>query len=179
MKSIARGSSAACEHADLPGGSGCALISIGNSLRGDDGIALKLCNLLPSQLARDVCRFDLGPYTGLLADCVVGHSTVVIVDATANGTSPGTVCCIDLSEGLENLPILNIRSSHGFSILDELRFAELAGYMPNRVMFFGVESAETEECEDLSLELKEKLPMLVDQLSQLVKRLQETKVKHA
>lgn len=162
-----------CLHNSLPQPSRLALITIGNSLRGDDGIAARLCDALPESALLDVCRFDLGPYTGFLKDCLYGHKAAIIIDSTQNGTAPGTVSIIDLDAMLERQSIINLNSCHGFSLADELRIAKQYGALPERLIFFGVEVENVDWTENLSTKLKDMLPLLVQDLSHLVKNVVE------
>lgn len=152
--------------------SGLALITIGNSLRGDDGIAARLSSMLPAGM--DVCKYDLGCYTGLLSDCLSGHKAAIIIDSTQNATAPGTVSILDLRAMLDRATILNVRSCHGFSLADELRIAKNNGTLPKRIIFFGVEVDAVEWTERLSRTLELKLPQLVNNLSLLVTKVLET-----
>lgn len=162
-----------CLHNSLPQPSRLALITIGNSLRGDDGIAARLCDALPESALLDVCRFDLGPYTGFLKDCLYGHKAAIIIDSTQNGTAPGTVTIIDLDAMLEREAIINLNSCHGFSLADELRIAKQYGALPEQLVFFGVEVENVDWTENISTKLQDMLPLLVQDLSHLVIKVAE------
>ncbi|MCC7530221.1 MAG: hydrogenase maturation protease [Candidatus Melainabacteria bacterium] len=153
-------------------------MTVGNALRGDDGIAAALCENLPAAVLSDVCVFNLGPYTSYLSDCLKGHKAAIIIDSTCDGLSPGSVTIIDLQALLEG-PHLNIKSSHGFSVADELKLSKQLGSLPNRLIFFGVEIGEVNWKETISPALKEKLPLLVSNLAFLVQRILETLRKDA
>lgn len=162
-----------CLHDALPNLSRLALITIGNSLRGDDGIAARLCDALPDSASRDVCRFDLGPYTGFLKDCLYGHQAAIIIDATQNGTAPGTVSIIDLDAILQREAIINLNSCHGFSLADELRIAKQYDALPEQIIFFGIEIDKVEWTDKLSTKLENTLPQLVQDLSHLIEKVAE------
>ena len=163
-----------CHDSVLGDPQGLALITIGNSLRGDDGIASALCDALPSAATADACRFDLGSYTGHLADCLPGHSAAIIIDATRNGTAPGTVSLADLGASSDITSPLNIRSCHGFSLADELRLAKRLSQLPERIVFFGVEVSNVDWSDKVTPTLEKILPQLVNKLSVLVSQMQET-----
>lgn len=167
-----------CPHSGLDHATGLCIITVGNSLRGDDGIAAALCDKLPEYVLADVCRFDLGPYTSLLSKCLQGHKAAIIIDSTCDGLSPGSVTIIDLAAMLESSD-LNIKSTHGFSVADELKLADQFGVLPNRLIFFGVEIGEVNWKEKISPALEKKLPHLVSNLSFLVERILETLRKDA
>lgn len=167
-----------CRHSELESPAGLCIVTVGNSLRGDDGIASALCQSLPETVLSDVCLFNLGPYTSYLSDCLKGHKAAIIIDSTCDGLSPGSVSIVDLHALLEG-PNVNINSSHGFSVADELKLAKQLGNLPNRLIFFGVEIGEVNWKETISPALKEKLPLLVSNLAFLVQRILETLRKNA
>lgn len=162
-----------CPHAKLEVPQGLAVVTIGNPLRGDDGVATAICSAMPEATTRDVCRFDLGTYTGFLGDCLSGHKAAIIIDSTSNGTAPGTVSILDLGTLLDRTAPLALRSCHGFSLADELRLAKKHAHLPKRIIFFGVEIADIDWNEKLSPALQEQLPHLVLSLSNLVTRVVE------
>ena len=139
MKSLKVQNQAQCDHTALVHPDGLALVTIGNSLGGGDDMAASLCDVLPETALKDVCRFDLGSYTGFLAASLAGHKAAIIVDSTCNGTAPGTVSILDLTAMLDRAAPLKIESCHGFALADELRLAKRQGKLPRRIIFFGVE----------------------------------------
>lgn len=162
-----------CSH-QTEGGTGLALVSIGNSLRGDDGVAAAICQGLSKKLLANVCWFDLGTYTGHLSQCLAGHRACVIVDSTCNHAEAGTIAIMDLSAALKRSSPLQVKSCHGLSLVDELRLAEKAGNLPGRVIFFGVEADNVDFNDQLSAAIKAKLPQLIANLSLLVSTIVET-----
>lgn len=167
-----------CCHSAAAEPIGLCIVTVGNSLRGDDGIASAMCDQLPPRVLSDVCRFDLGTYTSYLSDCLKGHKAAIIIDSTCDGLSPGSVSIIDLNSVLEG-PSLDIKSTHGFSVVDELKLASQLGALPNRLIFFGVEICETNKKDQISPALKAKLPQLASNLAFLVERILETLRKDA
>ncbi len=163
-----------CRHAKEGEPGGLALITIGSAFRGDQGIAPALCNVLPARMLVGVCRFDLGSHTGFMADCLANHKAAIIVDSTMNGTTPGTVSILDLGTVLDHNTPINFRSSHGLSVVEELRSAKKYGKLPKRIIFFGVEVGQIAPNNGLSRELQRRLPGLVDSLSFLVAKGLET-----
>jgi hydrogenase maturation protease len=157
-----------CPHTSLANPDGIALITFGNSLRGDDGIASALCDILPANTLKTVCRFDLGSYTGFLADCIANHKAAIIVDATKNDNTIGTISILDLNAVLDKKDNLNLKASHGVSFLDELRLARVQNNLPKRIILFGVEIGNTNWQEKLSPELQKIMPALSTKLSYLI-----------
>jgi Ni,Fe-hydrogenase maturation factor len=61
-----------------------ALVSLGNTLRGDDGIGVVLCDLVKARLeakALSLKHIELGGYTSLLAETIRNYDLLIIVDA--------------------------------------------------------------------------------------------------
>lgn len=162
-----------CRHSTLAEPTGLCIVTVGNSLRGDDGISVALCDNLPERVFDDACRFDLGPFTSYLSDCLKGHRAAVIIDSTCDGRSPGSVTIMDLN-GVLDQPGLNINSTHGLSVADELKLAKQLGTLPRRLIFFGVEIGEVNWKDKISPALEEKLPQLVLNLALLLERILET-----
>ncbi len=163
-----------CRHASLSEPQGLSLITIGNTLRQDDGVASYLCDTLSENDLKDVCRFDLGTYTNHLASCLWGHKAAIIIDATNNGTAPGTISLVDLNALLDRASPLAIKCCHGFSIADELRIAKKQGRLPRRIIFFGVEADNTEFGTDISAPVQSSLRWLNNNLSILVSQVLST-----
>lgn len=159
---------AECEHLSQRDDSGLCLITVGNSLRGDDGVAEALCNRLSAKVLENVCRFDLGTHTNYLRDCLTGHRAAFIIDSICDDEkSPGAVTVIDLNELLRNQKV-KIKSSHGLSIIDELQLAKKQGPLPKDITFFGIVVDKANWGETLSPHIVEKLPSLVFQLTMLL-----------
>lgn len=167
-----------CPHSAIPEPTGLCIVTVGNSLRGDDGIAVALCDNLPERVLNGACRFDLGTYTNRLGECLHGHKAAIIIDSTCDGLSPGSVTIIDLNVMLDGQST-NIRSTHGFSVIDELKIVRETDRLPNRLIFFGVEIGEVNWKEEISPALNKKLPQLVSNLSFLVERILEALRKNA
>ncbi len=169
-----------CSHSMAATPAGLCLISIGNTLRGDDGIASKLCDALPEQSLSDVCCFDLGTHCEYLSECLQGHNAAIIVDCTKSGAAPGTVTVLDLLSVLENHSSLSkLVSSHGISFVDELRLINGQGVLPKRIVFFGVEAGDVEWSQHLSEDMNRTLPTLVNRLSVVISVILESLKKDA
>lgn len=165
---------AGCEHLSQRNDSGLCLITVGNSLRGDDGVAETLCNRLSAKVLANVCRFDLGTHTNYLRDCLTGHRAAFIIDSICDDEkSPGAVTVINLNE-LLGYQRVRIKSSHGLSIIDELQLAKEQGPLPEDITFFGVVIDEATWGETLSPPIVENLPSLVSQLTMLLESILES-----
>ncbi len=153
---------------------GLALITVGSSLRGDDGLAAALSHSLPKDLCKRVCRFGLGSYSGMLHECLIRHKAAIIIDSTNNGTASGTVSILDVSHILTQAEPLNIRSCQGQMLSEEVRLAKKRGRLPKRIIFFGIEIDKADWNEKISADVETRLPKLVSQLSFLITKVVET-----
>jgi hydrogenase maturation protease len=167
-----------CRHSAQDEPTGLCIITVGNSLHGDDGISSSLCDRLPARVFEDACRFDLGPQTISLSDCLRGHRAAIIIDSTCDGIAAGSVSIVDLS-GMLDQPHLNLNSTHGCSAIEELKLAMQQKELPDRIIFFGIGIGEVNWKEKLSPHMEKKLPQLVNNLAFLVEKILETLKKHA
>lgn len=168
-----------CCKQENPGKHGVALVAIGNSLRGDDGVASFLCATLPDEILEQCCFFDLGTYTSLLGECLGGHKAAIIVDSTRSGVPAGDVSIINLHAVLAEPSLLDAECSHGFSFTDELNFISTQQALPDRLLFFGIEAEASNWNEEMSEALKCKLPQMRERLSQLIKTVFAETTQHA
>lgn len=145
-----------------------AIIGIGNSMRGDDGIGEAVIHQLGhSELALHV-RHDIdlllldGEGTRLLA-AWKGRELVVVVDAVRAGDVPGTIHRLDV--GIDPLPAwTRTASSHGAGLAAAIDLARNMHALPRELVIFGVEPSDLSMGEGLSPEVAEVLPILVDQI---------------
>lgn len=129
---------ASCPHQGDEQKSGIALVSIGNTLRFDDGIAVRLLEKLTPDVKDEVCIFNLENYSQFLLDCMVYHEVAVIVDAVCSEKNVGDVSIIDLKEMILRGSKLPIESCHGFSFYDELNLVQDKSLLPDKIYFFGI-----------------------------------------
>lgn len=164
---------AICPHQVDKVRSGIAIVSIGNPLRHDDGIAFRIVESLSPWVKEEVCCFNLETYSQFLIECIAHHEVAVIVDATSKQNSVGDVGILDLNKMLEshiNAKVnLRINSCHSFAFSDELKLAQNAGRLPDKLFFFGIEIADTTWGQGLSQELELKVDAIRDQLESFLK----------
>ncbi len=147
------------------------VVSVGNTLRGDDGIAQALCRQLLETYNTRVCYFDIGPYTCHLPACLNGHDAAIVVDAIEARNGVGRSSIVDLRAVVDRGLELCLRSSHGLSLLDELALPEKGADLPPSIHLFGVEVNDVGFGEGLSKQTQLCLPGLVDTLANLIEEL--------
>ena len=83
-----------------------------------------------------------GDMIGLLEDWT-GRDAVVLIDAAAPITTPGSIHRIDLLR--EPLPIgLSLASTHAFGVADAVALARALGQLPERLIVYAVEGCRFE-----------------------------------
>jgi hydrogenase maturation protease len=120
------------------------VVGIGNPDRGDDGIGLlvvrQLAGRLPSDLARHVTIVERTGDALALIDDWAGHDAVILVDAAAPDSAPGSIHRIDLLE--DELPIdISLSSTHAFGVADAVGLARTLGLLPRHVIVYAIEGA--------------------------------------
>lgn len=165
---------AGCRHSNAGGRGAIALVAMGNTLRGDDGVAQFVCANLPCKVGQEVCQFDLGTYSNFLALCFAGHEIAIILDAVNTGQRTGSTTILDVSDPARDCSVPNIGSTHGFSLAHELQIASKMGCRPRKTILFGIEVSDTGWRQSLSNGLMAQVPELVDQLVAVINSLQST-----
>jgi hydrogenase maturation protease len=138
-----------------------AVIGLGNTLRGDDGVAMALLEHLEISDTHDWHCFPLGTFSTLIGQCFRGQKKALIIDAVHTGARPGTLILIDLSPPLSTLTQGRMRTTHGFSFLDEIQIHQQ--FLPEQIWFLGIESDECGAGEKLSAAMQLRLPQLVQE----------------
>lgn len=169
MLDLALSKTTLCLHQVEKQRSGIALITIGNPLRKDDGIASIVADGLSLDVKEELCRFDLETYSQFLMDCLVYHQVAVIIDATAEKGKAGELTILDLTAAMELKNNIDVKSCHGLSFMDELKMARNQNFLPEKVYFFGIEAENTDWGKGLSMELETKKEELTKRLEQFLK----------
>jgi hydrogenase maturation protease len=139
------------------------ILCLGNDLICDDGVGIRIGQILSSLPLPDHIGVELAPHLGFdLLDVVAGAERVVLVDAMCTGGAPGT--CVTLEgRAIE-------RYSAGSSISHTIGIAELMDLAhrlsperaPATLHFVGVEGARfTEYGDQLSPEVEAAIPKAV------------------
>lgn len=151
-----------------------AIITIGNTLRTDDGIAERICESLPENTFAQITKYDLGLFTNLLGEAIKGQDAAIIVDAVCSGKAEGTVTEINLNSVLSGSESISLRTCHGISILDELKLLQIQNEaLPARFLLFGIEVQNTNWKDSISKTLEQVLPEIRAKLILSISRLLE------
>jgi len=134
------------------------VVGIGNVLLRDEGIGCHVVHALEGIPLPDVNIIDGGTCSDVL-QLLEGADKLVIVDAVKGGGTPGQIYRFHLEDiTLEQKPFL---SRHDMGLVDNLMLSKLWHSISETVVI-GVEPKEVEWGLELSPELQEKIPQIID-----------------
>jgi hydrogenase maturation protease len=140
------------------------IIGLGNPLRGDDGVGVRVAQVLAKRVLPGGVEVVDGGTQGLaLVNLMEGWPCVIVVDAANVGREPGEFVRFTLDEARllgEDEQI----SVHGASLRDALLLAQVLGVLPDQVVVFGVQPASLDWREGLSPEVEMALPDVVQSI---------------
>jgi len=156
-----------------------AVIGIGQSLRGDDGIgpeAVRLWSSIHPKISQDPRILIIlleTPGLGLLAD-LESPDAAVLVDAVSTGRPAGTVGVFD--------PIPNTglsaaeKTAHGFGVAETISVARKSGArLPEHLILIGVEGGQYDLGRSLSDPVRAALPAAAEKIQEMVLNFLSTK----
>ena len=145
------------------------IIGIGNLILMDEGVGVHAVRKLEEMHLPSIEVIDGGTATMELLAVIQEAKRIIFIDAVKGGGEPGTIYRItpdDLHEGTENA-----LSIHQVGILDVLDMAKQLGGNPE-VVIIGVEPKEISWGMNLSPEINAKLPKLIEQVLEEIKKIQ-------
>lgn len=152
------------------------ILGIGNPLMGDDGVGIRVAELLAEKdLPSGVTVQEAGLPGWGLPSWFEGHSDVILVDAVHMGAKPGTWKRFrpdDLHVVMEDGTL----SLHQPGLAAGLALSQALDLLPRNLVLFGIEPAQTAAGTALSPEVDSSLPDVVQSiLNELEKALHGTK----
>ena len=156
-----------------------AVIGIGQSLRGDDGIGPEAvrrwsAGYPPASQDPQIQILLLEtPGLGLLSD-LESADAAILVDAVSTGRPAGTVCVFD------PIPDTNLsaaeKTAHGFGVAETISVARKTGVrLPKRLILIGIEGSRYDLGEGLSNPVRAAIPLTVEKIQERVSSLISTK----
>jgi len=137
------------------------IIGLGNPLRGDDGVGVRVVQTLATYDLPPNIRVIDGGTQGLgLVNLMEGQQRVIIVDAADIGTSPGQFVRFTLSDArlLGDEKSLSI---HAAGLREALLLAQALDMLPPEVIIYGVQPLTLAWDSTLSSSIEAGLPGLV------------------
>jgi hydrogenase maturation protease len=146
------------------------IICLGNELVRDDGVGIRIGQILMKLPLPPDVRVELAPQLGFdLLDAVAGAERVILVDAMSTGRPPGT--CVTLEGQAIERYNAGTSLSHTIGIAELMALArKLSPERPEATLHFvGVEGiAFAEYGTELSPEVEAAIPKAVDAVLQLL-----------
>ncbi|MCJ7669392.1 MAG: HyaD/HybD family hydrogenase maturation endopeptidase [Dehalococcoidia bacterium] len=134
------------------------VVGIGNVLLRDEGIGCHVVHALEGIPLHDVNIIDGGTCPDML-QLLEDADKLVIVDAVKGGGTPGQIYRFHLEDiTLEQKPFLSL---HDVGLVDSLMLLQL-WHNTGEVVIIGVEPREINWGLELSPELREKMPQIID-----------------
>lgn len=146
------------------------VVGIGNLLLMDEGIGVHVVRRLEEAgLPPGVEAIDGGTNSYDLVDIFCQADDIIIVDALKGGHTPGTIYRAPLSElGLK--PEENGVSLHQMHFIEAMNMVNLMGCHP-RAVVFGVEPHTIDWGLDLSPQVEEKMPRVLELVREEIEKL--------
>jgi hydrogenase maturation protease len=138
-----------------------AVLGIGNLLLKDEGVGVHLVEKLADVIDdTNIKIIDAGTYPDFLSLIEDNLDKLIIVDAVKNGDQPGTLYRFDFDVvDLEGAPTFSL---HDIGVIDSLRTMALFNKQPKSTVVIGIEPKTIDFGLELSPELVEKLPKIIE-----------------
>ena len=146
----------------------CLIAGVGNTLRSDDGIGIKVLTYLKKNLPSK--NFDFLEFANKSIDIInyiTKYSGTFIIDTVQLNMPPGSV----KSFGLEDIninPSINKTSSHDISLKDLLNLLNTLD-IKNKVYIIGMQPKNLSYGEKLSEEVYGSFPVILSEIKKLYK----------
>lgn len=142
------------------------ILGIGNCLMSDDGIGVHAARLLARDPPPDTTVLDVGTDFLSAVSALESHGTVLVIDAMDAGGKPGTIyLCSASALERQTTPA----SLHELKLLSMLEFLE-PDQQPE-IHFLGVQPARIAYGLELSSELADAFPRVVQKAREIIGRL--------
>jgi hydrogenase maturation protease len=137
-----------------------AILGVGNLLMKDEGIGVHVARACEQLCLPENVEVIDGGTSIELASLVEGFDRLIVVDAAMAGGRPGQIHRFSLEEiDQGDSPLL---SGHEFGIAQALGSSALVGNAPEKIVIVGVEPKEIDWGLELSPELENKIPEIID-----------------
>jgi hydrogenase maturation protease len=137
------------------------VLGIGNILLSDEGVGVHIANELARMaLPPEVSVVEGGTDGFRLLNIITETDRLIIVDAVRGGSEPGSIYRFDVGE-VRNCPSGFKTSVHQIGILEVIDLSGLIGKTPHTTVI-GIEPKSFEMSMDLSPEIREKVPKIIE-----------------
>jgi hydrogenase maturation protease len=140
------------------------VLGIGNSLMGDDGAGILAIEMLAgAELPSSVAVEEAGLPGWGLAAWFEGKTRVILVDAVQMGLAPGSWRRFR-PDDIQVIMESNALSLHQNDLACGLALSEALGLLPDELLLYGIEPADTSPGAGLSAEVRASLPEVVNSI---------------
>lgn len=139
------------------------VIGLGNAWRGDDAAGLHAVRSLRERLGDCVDIIESEGDGLALLDLIQGVPCVILIDAVKGTGRPGDTIRLDISSGARWQKVTPC-STHAMGITDALELARVLGFLPGRLLLYGIELESVEPGRPLSLTVRKGIQSLVEQV---------------
>ena len=145
------------------------ILGVGNLLLSDEGVGVHVANkLMEMDLPAGVEVIEGGTDGFRLMNFVTEADRLIVVDAVKGGSPPGSIYRFDIKDAPSS-PDAFKTSVHQIGILEVVHLSELIGQTPKTTVI-GVEPGSLEMGMELSPEVQEKIPKIIELILEEVKR---------
>ena len=145
------------------------ILGVGNLLLSDEGVGVHVANkLMEMDLPAGVEVIEGGTDGFRLMNVVTEADRLIVVDAVKGGSPPGSIYRFDIKDAPSS-PDAFKTSVHQIGILEVVHLSELIGQTPKTTVI-GVEPGSLEMGMELSPEVQEKIPKIIELILEEVKR---------
>ena len=114
------------------------VIGIGNEYRSDDGVGLVVARELRARNLPSTQIIECSGDGAALMEAWETASRVILIDATASGSKPGTIYRFDAST--RSIPTdLSFHSTHAFSVAEAIELARTLDQLPPYLLVYAIE----------------------------------------
>lgn len=139
-----------------------AIIGLGNPLKGDDGIGVRLVREIEKRnIPSDIKVFDAGTRGMKILHLLNDLEEAIIIDAVHFGGDPGDSVFFTPADVKS---LTKSQSTHDTDFLEVLELSKTLDEGPEKIVIMGVEPKDTSFGGGISSELEDKLPELIDDL---------------
>ncbi len=145
------------------------ILGVGNLLLSDEGVGVHVANKFKEMdLPAGVEVIEGGTDGFRLMNVITGADRLIVVDAVKGGSPPGSIYRFDIDDA-SSFPDAYKTSVHQIGILEVVHLSELVGQTPETTII-GIEPKSLEMGMELSPEIQEKLPKVMDLVLEEAKR---------
>jgi hydrogenase maturation protease len=145
------------------------ILGVGNLLLSDEGVGVHVANkLMEMDLPAGVEVIEGGTDGFRLMNVVTEADRLIVVDAVKGGSPPGSIYRFDIKDAPSSPDVFKT-SVHQIGILEVVHLSELIGQTPETTVI-GVEPGSLEMGMELSPEVQEKIPKIIELILEEVKR---------